>query len=447
MRRSDRRYVTVGELIDSKAASLQTGPFGSQLHASDYVPNGISVIPTEAIGRRSIVAGILPQVSESTVARLSRHVLRPGDILFARRGIQATGLSAIVTERHAGALCSTGAILLRLSSADLDPEFLSFWLSTPRSIEWIKAHAVGGVMPNVNESVLRLLPIEFPDIGEQLAISTFLSAIDEKIALNSDVNRKLEQLANALFRSWFADFDPVTAQRDGRTPIAVPAEAVNLFASHFEESELGPIPQGWRPSTIGAEVTVVGGSTPSTNEPRFWNGDVCWVTPRDLSRLDDLVVLDTERHITQEGLGQISSGLLPVGTVLLSSRAPIGYIAIAEVPVAVNQGFIAMKCDKQLSSHFAVNWVLENLNEVLARAGGTTFAEISKTAFRPIPLVVPPPEVLDVFDAIVAPCHAMRVANVRESRTLAELRDTLLGPLLSGELTIKSAEKAVGTAL
>jgi len=134
VRRSDRRHVTVGELIDSKAASLQTGPFGSQLHASDYVAKGIPVIPTEAIGRRSIVAITLPQVSESTVARLSRHVLRPGDILFARRSVQATGLSAIVTERHAGALCSTGAIRLRLSGADLDPEFLSFWMSAPRSI-------------------------------------------------------------------------------------------------------------------------------------------------------------------------------------------------------------------------------------------------------------------------------------------------------------------------
>ena len=94
-----------------------------------------------------------------------------------------------------------------------------------------------------------------------------------------------------------------------------------------------------------------------------------------------------------------------------------------------------------------MNWVRENLDEVLSRAGGTTFAEISKAAFRPIPLVVPPSGLLDTFDAIVAPLDAMRVANVRESRTLAELRDTLLRPLLSGELTIKSAEQAVGAAL
>jgi type I restriction enzyme S subunit len=163
--------------------------------------------------------------------------------------------------------------------------------------------------------------------------------------------------------------------------------------------------------------------------------------------MDDPVVLDTERRITTEGLRQISSGLLPAGTVLLSSRAPIGYIAIAEVPLAINQGFIAMKCDKQLSRHYVVNWVRENLDEVLSRAGGTTFAEISKSAFRPIPLVVPPPAVLQVFDDVVEPLHAVRVANILESRTLVELRDTLLAPLLSGELTIKAVEKAVGAAV
>lgn len=301
--------------------------------------------------------------------------------------------------------------------------------------------------PALNRNHVHPIEVLWPSRRTQESIADVLGVLDDKIAWNRDVNAALEAFSSALFTSWFSDFDPVAAKRDGKTPVGVPAQAIDLFPSHFEESEVGPIPQGWRPSTIGAEVTVVGGSTPSTNESTFWNGDVCWVTPRDLSRLDDPVVLDTERHITQEGLGQISSGLLPVGTVLLSSRAPIGYIAVVDVPVAINQGFIAMKCDKQVSSHFVLNWVRENLDEVLSRAGGTTFAEISKAAFRPIPLVVPTPELLKAFDAIVAPVDALRVANVRESRKLAELRDTLLGPLLSGELTIKSAESAVSAIL
>jgi type I restriction enzyme S subunit len=335
-------------------------------------------------------------------------------------------------------------VLKRPDLADLDYLYYVF-LSRDFNDELV-ASSTGTKIVHTAPSRIEAFRFRLPPLDVQRSIASLLKALDEKIESNRTINVAVETLAAGLFRSWLVDFEPVIAKRDGQRPVGVPAEAIDLFASHFEESELGPIPQGWRPSTIGAEVTVVGGSTPSTNEPRFWNGDVCWVTPRDLSRLDDPVVLDTERHITQEGLEQISSGLLPVGTVLLSSRAPIGYIAIAEVPVAVNQGFIAMKCDKQLSSHFVVNWVQENLNEVLSRAGGTTFAEISKAAFRPIPLVVPPPEVLEVFDQVIAPLHAMRVANVRESRSLAELRATLIGPLVSGDLCFKTAEKAVGAA-
>jgi type I restriction enzyme S subunit len=122
------------------------------LHASDYVSSGVPVIPTEAIGRRSIRDCVLPQVSEETATRLSRHSLKTGDVLFARRGVQATGLSAIATDRHAGALCGTGAIRLRLSCADIDPSFVSFWLSAARSIEWIKAQGNWLAGPSCTEA-------------------------------------------------------------------------------------------------------------------------------------------------------------------------------------------------------------------------------------------------------------------------------------------------------
>jgi type I restriction enzyme S subunit len=275
------------------------------------------------------------------------------------------------------------------------------------------------------------------------AIGSLLVTLDEKIALNSRMNRTLEGLTSALFSSWFVDFEPVQAKRDGRKPVAVPDSAMPHFPQHFEDSDLGPIPSGWKTSTIGAEVRVVGGSTPRTGEPRFWNGDLCWVTPRDLSRLSDPVVLGSERHITEEGLAQISSGLLPRGTVLLSSRAPIGYLATAEVPVAVNQGFIAMVCEARLSSHWVFCWTHHNIDEVLARAGGTTFEEISKANFRPIPVVVPSAAAIEAFESFAAPLHDRLVANAKESATLERLRDTLLPALLSGDVTIREAEKVV----
>jgi type I restriction enzyme S subunit len=220
-----------------------------------------------------------------------------------------------------------------------------------------------------------------------------------------------------------------------------------LFPEHFENSQLGPIPKGWSTSTIGDEVRVVGGSTPRTDEPRFWNGDICWITPRDLSRLSDPVVLGSERYITLDGLAQISSGLLPRGTVLLSSRAPIGYLAIVEVPVAVNQGFIAMLCEGRLPNHWVLNWTEQNMDETLSRAGGTTFAEISKANFRPIPVVVPSSGVMKAFESLATPLHERLVTNVKENAALEKLRLTLLPAFLANEITIKNVEKAVAEAV
>ena len=154
-------------------------------------------------------------------------------------------------------------------------------------------------------------------------------------------------------------------------------------------------------------------------------------------------MLDTDRKITDAGLAKISSGLLPVGTVLLSSRAPIGYLAIAEVPTAINQGFIAMKCNGALPNVFVLFWCRENMDVILGNANGSTFQEISKSNFRPIPVIVSPEFILDAFRELTEPLYRHIVENERESRTLAQLRDTLLPKLISGELRIKDAEKFI----
>lgn len=260
------------------------------------------------------------------------------------------------------------------------------------------------------------------------------------------MNRTLEDSASVLFRSWFVDFAPVVAKAEGRAPFALKPDVAALFPATFQDSELGPIPKGWNIQPIGDAVKVVGGSTPSTNEPKYWGGDIAWLTPRDLAALSDQIVLSTERQITPAGLECIGSGLLPVGTVLLSSRAPIGYTAIAEIPLAVNQGFIAIVCDGPLPNHYVIEWLRENMDTIEAHANGTTFMEISKKNFRPIPALVPPPEVLAKFSAVVGPWWRQIVHNVRETRTLAALRDTLLPKLLSGELRVRQAEKLVEAA-
>jgi type I restriction enzyme S subunit len=214
-----------------------------------------------------------------------------------------------------------------------------------------------------------------------------------------------------------------------------------LFPSAMQDSELGGIPEGWEVSQIGNEVTVVGGGTPSTKTPEFWDeGNIHWTTPKDLSNLSDKVLLDTERKITAAGLVKISSGLLPVDTVLMSSRAPVGYLALAKTPVAVNQGYIAMKCERRLSPEFVIQWCEANMNEIKGRASGTTFAEISKKNFKVIPVITPPANTVSAYSQRVKPLYSAIESQSRESLTLAQFRDALLPKLLSGELTLADTE-------
>lgn len=284
------------------------------------------------------------------------------------------------------------------------------------------------------------------NLNEQRAIAHILGSLDNKIEVNRRMNQTLEATARAIFKSWFVDFDPVRAKVEGR-PAGLPDDIAALFPDSFEDSELGEIPRGWEVKPIGQAVKCVGGSTPSTKNPAFWDGGKNpFVTPKDMSSFTSPVILDTSRHITDAGADKISSGRLPIGTVILSSRAPIGYLAITEVPVSVNQGVIAMICNNDLPNYYVLYWTETNMETIKSNAGGTTFAEISKRNFRPIPVVVPQKLVLDAFVQQVEPLHKQVVFNLKQSNTLASLRDTLLPKLISGELRVPDAEKFVEEA-
>jgi len=205
----------------------------------------------------------------------------------------------------------------------------------------------------------------------------------------------------------------------------------------MQESELGWIPKGWRVEEIGKLVQCVGGATPSTKDDAFWSHGVHhWATPKDLSKLQSPVLTTTERRITDAGIARISSGLLPAGTLLMSSRAPIGYLAIATMPIAINQGFIAMLPGGVLSPTWLLFWAKANMDVIKQKANGSTFMEISKTAFRPIKVAKPPPDILARFDEVAGPILECIMHNERHITTLAQLRGTLLPKLLSGAIRI-----------
>jgi len=349
--------------------------------------------------------------------------------------------------------CSNDVLVLRPSNEDaLAPDYLHQICRWEKFTELSIRTSKGAKMPRGDKDALADFKFRLPPIEEQRAIAHILGTLDDKIELNRKQNETLEAMARTLFKAWFVDFEPVRAKMEGRwqrgqSLPGLPGHLYDVFPDRLVESELGEIPEGWRHSTIGEEVTVCGGSTPSTKEPEFWEGGQhCWATPKDLSALKFPVLLDTDRKITDAGLAKISSGLLPVGTVLLSSRAPIGYLAIAEVPTAINQGFIAMKCDGALPNVFVLPWCRESMDAIVGNANGSTFQEISKSNFRPLRVVVPSDPVLTSFTRLAVSLYRQLAENERESRSLAQLRDTLLPKLISGEVRVPDAEQILGEA-
>ena len=373
-------------------------------------------------------------------ASLARHKLKPGDIVFSRRG-DVTRF-ALVGNRESGWLCGTGCLKVSLGDSRIaTPEFISGVLSLPETKDWLVQHAVGATMLNLNTGILSAIPIRLPDLRTQTEAASLLSSLKSRIDSLRQTNATLEAIAQALFKSWFVDFDPVRAKAEGREPEGMDAATAALFPSEFEDSELGQIPKGWRVDEVGSAVACLGGATPSTKDERFWNdGTHHWVTPKDLSGLQAPILTSTERRITDAGIARISSGLLPIGTLLMSSRAPIGYLAIAAIPTAINQGFIAMPPGGELPPNYLLFWARENMESIKQKANGSTFMEISKAAFRPIKVVVPNADVLAAFSATVEPIIRRIELNELHKSSLAETRDTLLPRLISGKLSLPAAE-------
>lgn len=318
-----------------------------------------------------------------------------------------------------------------------DPRYIYYLM---RSIDFTKFN-VGSGVPTLNRNHLSSLLVNELGIDREKAISKQLGNIDDKIALNTQTNQTLEQMAQAIFKSWFIDFDPVKAKMNGEQPEGMDATTASLFPEKLD-SDTG-LPEGWKLSEIGDEVAVVGGGTPSKKNDDFWvDGHIHWTSPKDLSGVQDKVLLDTASKLTEAGLKKVSSGLLPVDTVLLSSRAPVGYLALAKVPLAINQGYIAMKCEKALPPEFVLQWCVHRMDEIKQRASGSTFAEISKKNFKPISVVVPSEDVLSAYQKLVKPLYDAITSNVRQSEQLSNLRDTLLPKLLAGEVDLTVDEES-----
>lgn len=317
---------------------------------------------------------------------------------------------AVLTADDLPALLVQRVACLR-AGVNMDQGFLRYLVCNPEFTSYVKAIHTGTSIPHISGAQISNYPVIVPPLAEQRAIAEVLGALDDKIEANRSQIDLLESLIGA---SW-EDASSESAE--------------------------------WLQQPISEVAKIVGGSTPRTSVADYWDGSISWATPKDLSRLTSTPLFRTERSITEQGLQQISSGLLPRGTVLLSSRAPIGYLTIAEVPLAINQGFIALNSLGAVPNLYLWQWVAHHMAEIKDRANGTTFQEISKANFRPIGFEVPPAMVIDRWMNSAEPLYQLVVKLEYETSILANLRDTLLPKLMSGELRVRDAEHLVEDAV
>ena len=400
---------------------------------------------TDVYKNTFIHSGLQFMSATATEREIAKCALVEGDVVITKDSEEYDdiGVPALVRETMPDLVCGYHLAILRARASRLDGAYLFYALSAAEAQQQFHSYANGVTRFGLRKADIQLVDIPLPPLPVQRTIAHVLGTLDDKIELNRRMNETLEAISRALFKSWFVDFEPVHAKMEGRGA-GLPKERADLFPDRMIESELGEIPKSWTVERLGDILDVVGGTTPSTKVPEYWKGGSHkWATPKDLSTLSSPVLLDTGRKITDAGLAKIGSGLLPRGTVLLSSRAPIGYLAIAENPVAINQGFIAMLPTDAVSNLFMLYWCRIFHEEIIHHANGSTFLEISKRNFRRIPICIPERAIMSAFDRQVRPYYSRIVSNEREIRALAAQRDALLPGLISGELRVKSIDHGI----
>ena len=327
----------------------------------------------------------------------------------------------------------------------------------------------GSPIPSTPRNFVYKDRLRLPPLSEQKAIAYILGTLDKKIELNRKMNQTLEAKAQALFKSWFVDFDPVIDNLLARQAGALaqgndipeelqaraekrqglsdskkllstnPSLATQFPASFVFNETLGKwIPEGWEVKRIEDIATVVGGGTPSTKvDEYFTDNGIPWLSPKDLSGYEWKFVRKGATDITELGLKNSGAKLMPSGSVLFSSRAPIGYMAIAENEICTNQGFKSLVPDKSVPTEYLYQLLKSNADKIEAVATGSTFKEVSGSALKGIEVLVPSLESLSQFSKTLNPSNKRQLTIQKETETLTQLRERLLPELISGRVRVK----------
>ena len=343
-------------------------------------------------------------VDDETQKSISRYIVEAGDIVLSIVG--TIGLVAIIGESlHKANLTENCVKLTQLDGVDRD--YLYYFLKSGLGQAEIAKGTVGAVQAKLPIKNIQDIDVVLPDISTQQKISSILRSIDNKIDNNRKINDNLEQQAQSYFQELFVD-------------------------------KANP---EWTTGTISDLGAVVGGSTPSKAKPEYYTeSGIAWITPKDLSINKSKFISHGENDITELGLKNSSAAIMPEGTVLFSSRAPIGYIAIAAGEVTTNQGFKSVVPKPEIGTPFVYFFLKHNLPIIEGMSSGSTFKEVSGSTMKNITAVIPDADTLGRFSDFCAPIFAQQRILEEQSQSLAALRDSLLPKLMSSEIDVSDIQ-------
>lgn len=436
---------------------------GVSYRPNDLLSDGLNAVPL--LRATNIGEGILDLSNvlhvPSTLVREAQY-LRRFDVVLAMSSGSRQAVGRLAQLRRdwtgcVGAFCG----VIRPNPQRIHPEYLGYVLHSPDFRTRIETYAVGTAIMNLSRERLLGFRFRLPGPAEQRAIAHILGTLDDKIELLRRMSETLEEMARAIFKSWFVDFDPVHAKAAVRrehpnwtneqvSRAACPnlkPEIAELFQDAFEDSELGEIPKGWKIQSFTDEVEVIGGGTPTTSVPEYWGGEIPWFSVVDTPAPGEVFVVSTQKTITTEGLNSSSARILPVGTTIISARGTVGNLALVGVPMAMNQSCYGLRPRHGRRGYY-VYFATAALVEILRqRAHGSVFSTITRETLGGTQVVAPPCDLMQTFERVVDGLLKRVLANQHQSRTLAAIRDALLPKLISGELRVPDAERIVARTL
>lgn len=436
---SDWEISSVGEVSHVVTKGTTPTTLGYQFQES-----GIRFVKVETLSNDgAFYKDKFAYISEEAHEALARSQLRENDILFSIAG--TIGRTALVTAEWLPANTNQAIAIVRPNTDAVLPKFLRYVLTNPSFTQTANTKTVQSVQANFSLGELKLSKFNLPSISDQKEIVGVLGSLDDRITLLRETNKTLEAIAQAIFKSWFIDFDPVRAKMEGRAPAGMDEETAALFPDELVESELGLVPKGWSATSI-EEIcsTITNGGTPSRSNNEFWqSGSIPWYKTGDFS---DGFLLEPSEKITSVALANSSVKLLPENAVLMAIYAAptVGRLGVLTRPSTFNQACTGMVAKSEVGTWFLYWTLYFGRDWFNSRANGAAQQNISKAIVASYRLVKPMERLLSAFDELADPLHKKIRQNVEQVETLSALRDTLLPRLISGKLRLADAVAEVG---